>query len=95
MTESPQKVVAHPRAALAKPHDLRSLVHDMSQWRHTPVDGVQLIVISLGGAVPSSKHTPEMLTQIGNGLCNLAGQRGLRIYQVAPADFAILVRLQG
>ena len=92
---SPPKVVAHPRAELTKPHDLRSLVHDMSQWRHTPVDGVQLIIISLGGAVPQAKHTPEMVAQIGNGLCHLAGQRGLRIYQVAPADFAVLVRVAG
>jgi len=92
---SPQKVVPHPRAELAKPHDLRSLVHDMSQWRHSPVDGVQLIIISLGGAVPQAKHTPEMIAQIGYGLCNLAGHRGLRIYQVAPADFAVLVRIGG
>lgn len=95
MTEAPQKVVAHPRATLAKPHDLRSLVHDMSQWRHAPVDGVHLIIISLGGAVPQAKHTPEMLAQIGNGLCALAGQRGLRLYQVSSADFAVLVRLHG
>jgi hypothetical protein len=95
MTESPHNVVPHPRAAMTKPHDLRSLVHDMSQWRHAPVDGVQLIIISLGGAVPQAKHTPEMLAQIGNGLCTLAGQRGLRLYQVASADFGILVRLQG
>jgi hypothetical protein len=91
----PQKVVPHPRAELAKPHDLRSLVHDMSQWRHSPVEGVQLIIISLGGAVPQAKHTPDMIAQIGFGLCNLAGQRGIRIYQVAPADFAVLVRVSG
>lgn len=96
MTETaPQKVAPHPRADLAKPHDLRSLVHDMSQWRHTPVDGVHLTVISLGGAVPQGKRAPEMIAQIGNGMCNLAGQRGLRIYQVAPADFAVLVRVAG
>ena len=93
-TSSP-KVVAHPRAVLAKPHDLRSLVHDMSQWRHAPVDGVHLIIINLGGAVPQAKHTPEMTSQIGNDLCQLAGTRGLRLYQIAPADFAVLVRAAG
>jgi hypothetical protein len=95
MDTSPPKVVAHPRAALAKPHDLRSLVHDMSQWRHAPVDGVHLIIISLGGAVPSAKHTPDMIAQIGNGLCQLAVTRGLRLYQIAPADFAVMVRAAG
>lgn len=92
---SPAKVVPHPKAELSKPHDLRSLVHDMSHWRHTPVADVNLIIISLGGAVPQSKHTPEMIAQIGTGLCNLAAQRGIRIYQVAPADFAVLVRATG
>ena len=92
---TPQKVVPHPKAELAKPHDLRSLVHDMSQWRHAPVDNVHLILVSLGGAVPEAKHTPEMISQIGNGLCHLAGHRGIRIYQVAPADFAVLVRMSG
>jgi len=89
------RVVPHPKAELTKPHDLRSLVHDMSQWRHSPVDNVHLIVISLGGAVPQAKHTPEMISQIGLGLCSLAAQRGIRIYQVAPADFAVMVRLSG
>ena len=92
---TPQKVVPHPKAELAKPHDLRSLVHDMSQWRHAPVDNVHLILVSLGGAVPEAKHTPEMISQIGNGLCHLAGHRGIRIYQVAPTDFAVLVRMSG
>ncbi len=95
MNTSPPKVVPHPKAELTKPHDLRSLVHDMSQWRHAPVDNVHLIVISLGGAVPQAKHTPEMVAQIGVGLCTLASQRGIRIYQVAPADFAVMVRLTG
>ncbi len=95
MTATPPKVVPHPKAELTKPHDLRSLVHDMSQWRHAPVDNVHLIIISLGGAVPQAKHTPEMVAQIGFGLCNLASQRGIRIYQVGPADFAIMVRLTG
>ena len=96
MTEiTPQKVVPHPKAELTKPHDLRSLVHDMSQWRHAPVENVHLILVSLGGAVPEAKHTPEMIAQIGTGLCNLAGHRGIRIYQVAPADFAVMVRMSG
>lgn len=90
-----QKVVPHPKAQLAKPHDLRSLVHDMSQWRHSPVDNVHIILISLAGAVPVGKHTPEMVAQIGTGMCLLAGQRGLRIYQVAPSDFAVMVRVTG
>lgn len=92
---TPPKVIPHPRAELTKPHDLRQLVHDMGHWRHAPIDNVHLIVISLGGAVPQAKHTPEMIAQIGNGMCHLAGQRGLRIYQVAPGDFAVLVRATG
>ena len=67
----------------------------MSQWRHAPVENVHLIFIGLGGAVPVSKHTPEMVAQIGTGLCVLAAQRGIRIYQVAPADFAVMVRASG
>jgi hypothetical protein len=67
----------------------------MSQWRHTPVDNTYLIIISLAGAVPQAKHTPEMIAQIGNGLCHLAGQRGLRIYQLAQGDFAVMVRAAG
>ena len=92
---TPARVTPHPKAELTKPHDLRSLVHDMSQWRHAPVADVNLIVISLGGAVPQAKHTPEMVAQIGNGLCHLAAQRGIRIYQVAPADFTVMVRATG
>ncbi len=89
------KVTPHPAAELAKPHDLRTLVHDMSQWRHAPVDNVHLVLISLGGAVPLAKHTPDMIAQIGVGLCALAARRGIRLYQTAPADFAVMVRLVG
>jgi hypothetical protein len=92
---SAPKVVAHPRAELTRPHDLRSLVHDMSQWRHAPVAGVHLLAISLGGAVPQSKQTPEMVSQISNALCALASLRGIRLYQTAHADFAVLVRISG
>ncbi|MCB2106836.1 MAG: EAL domain-containing protein [Rhodobacteraceae bacterium] len=77
----------------AKVQDLRALVQDMGKWRHTPEGGVNLIVISVSSALPETKRTPTLVTQMGEAVSALAGKRGGSLYQVSTSDFAILIKV--
>ena len=44
-------VVAHPRAGVQRPKDLRGLVEDLAEWRHLPTVNTQLFIVDVNGAV--------------------------------------------
>jgi len=77
----------------ARPKDLRALVQDMGHWRHAPEGGVNLIIISATAALPETKRTPELITQIGEGVVTIAAKHRGTVYQVSNADFAIMVKI--
>lgn len=83
---------AEPQSAKAK--DLRALVHDMGQWRHAPEGGVNLVIISVAGALPEAKRTPGLVAQVAEGAAGIAGKRSGAFYQVSPCDFAIMGKFQ-
>jgi hypothetical protein len=82
-----------PAAAQGKTKDLRALVQDMGHWRHAPEGGVHLIIISVQAALPETKRTPELVSQIGEGVLGIAAKRHGTVYAVSTCDFAILVKL--
>ena len=80
-------------AAQAKPKDLRALVQDMGHWRHAPEGGVNLIIVSVGAALPEAKRTPELVAQIAEGVLGIAAKRHGAAYAVSICDFAIMVKI--
>lgn len=92
---SHDKVVAHPKVNIQRPHDLRALVEDLSEWRHKPVANTQLFFVDSNGAVPQAKQTPEMTATLVAGLCYVAARYGAKTYQVAPTEFALMAPADG
>lgn len=77
----------------AKPKDLRALVHDMGHWRHAPESGVNLVILSVAGALPETKRTPGLVAQICEGAVGIAAKRSGFCYQISSCDFAIMAKL--
>ena len=77
----------------AKPKDLRALVHDMGHWRHAPESGVNVVILSVAGALPETKRTPGLVAQISEGAVGIAAKRSGFCYQVSDCDFAIMAKL--
>jgi hypothetical protein len=88
-------VVAHPRAAVQRPKDLRGLVEDMAEWRHLPTVNTQLFIVDVNGAVPQGKQSPEMISMLVAGLCYVAARYGATTYHVAPTEYALLAPAEG
>lgn len=80
-------------ATPAVPKDLRALVHDMGLWRQAAEAGVNLVIVSLAAALPEVKRTPELISQIGEGVTGIAEKRAGATYHVSPFDYAIMVKL--
>ena len=86
----PSKVVAHPSASLPKAGDVRTLVEDMGHWRQALTPGTKVFLVDFAGAVPQAKHTSDMLDHALTNLRTLAAKRQIKVYQIAPSEFAAM-----
>lgn len=93
MSENQHAAMTQADPQSAKPKDLRALVHDMGHWRHAPESGVNLVILSVAGALPETKRTPGLVAQISEGAVGIAAKRSGFCYQVSPCDFAIMAKL--
>jgi len=89
------KVVAMPRIVAQQPQDLRTLVHDMAQWRHAPRPDSQLFVVDVTGAVPLAKQTPDMMAMTLAGLGIVATRYSAHLYQLSATEFALIAQAAG
>lgn len=94
MSESQHAAMNQAEPQSAKAKDLRALVHDMGHWRHAPEGGVNLVIISVAGALPEAKRTPGLVAQVAEGAGAIAAKRAGVFYQVSQCDFAIMAKLQ-
>jgi hypothetical protein len=93
MSEAAQRPAAPGDGRTVQPKDLRALVQDMGQWRHAPESGFNIIVVSVTSALPESKRSPTLITQIADGIGMIAHRRGGQAYAASDCDFALMVKV--